>query len=93
MGGDGGDGPEAAEQRLLDGEESTIGYTGGRGAGRMSGGNLPSADEIISANHEYEAEHEAEVDEHYDAMTPEQRDKAYVDRSLWTRIKEFWVGV
>ncbi|HEV3213368.1 MAG TPA: hypothetical protein VGZ03_08240 [Acidimicrobiales bacterium] len=93
MGGDEGDGPEAAEQRLLDGEESKIGYTGGRGLGHMSGGLPPPADEIISANREYEAEHESEVDEHYDAMTPEQRDKAYVDRSLWTRIKQFWVGV
>ena len=53
----------------------------------------PPVSEILAENHEYVAEHEAEVDARYDAMTPEQREKAYVHPGIWTRIKEYWNGV
>jgi len=56
-------------------------------------GPRPPVSEIIATDHVYEAEHEAAVDARYDAMTPAERDKTYVHRGLWTRIKQFWTGV
>ena len=72
-----------------------IGDVAQRGAGNAPpfSGSRPQAGEIIAADHVYEAEHEAAVDARYDAMTPEERDKTYVHRGLWTRFKQFWTGV
>ena len=53
----------------------------------------PTVADVLAENHEYIAKHETEVDARYDAMTPEQRENAYVHPGIWRRIKMFWTGV
>jgi hypothetical protein len=53
----------------------------------------PSVSDVIAQDDEYIAKHETEVDARYDAMTQEQREKAYVHPGIWRRIKMFWTGV